>query len=659
MAIAKMRKINLIAMTDDKDVILDALQTTGAVEVKKHVEIENTFVNECDVDNLKTELSALESSIDILSVQVNKYIKENNLKSDALKDGFDVSYSCFMDFGNKREYVLKISETVKTLFDEQNKFLSELSKKEKERESEQIYSNIEVPFSGFSDTRHVLIRLGTISSSSVQLLQEKLKNELVDIEFLAENDGICLIAVIFHESVSSEVLSILSEGGFSLCPYTGEISGKQLGINIEKDIIELNNKLKENGDKFFALKDNIKELKIYYDYLSFNLEKSELSYKTRETDKTFLLEAYVPEKAEELIKQTLDGVSNAVYYEFSELSEDEYAPTLTENNPLIRNYEAVTNVYSVPNYREFDPNAIMALFYTIFLGFIVGDAGYGIVLFFGAGAVYFKLKRDGMMKRLCGIFSVGGLISIIWGILFNSLFGIAFLPFNILPDPQNDMVSLIGIRVPAVLVISLFIGIIQLFVGYICRAWQDIRRGHIADGICDGITWAIFTVGTGIAIIGFIDELAMPSFAKIGGIIAAFGLLTAVLTAGRKEKFFGKFTKGFGAAYGVINYAADVLSYARLYGLMLSGAVIAQIVSNYAISFITGGNPALAVLGVILLLVGHAFNLAMNLLSAYIHDARLQYVEFYGRFFEGDGELFTPLGSVQKYIYITRDTADL
>ena len=106
--------------------------------------------------------------------------------------------------------------------------------------------------------------------------------------------------------------------------------------------------------------------------------------------------------------------------------------------------------------------------------------------------------------------------------------------------------------------------------------------------------------------------------------------------------------------YGVINYASDILSYARLYGLMLSGAVVAQIISSAAINFFVGGNPLLIVLAVILLIVGHAFNLIMNLLGAYIHDARLQYVEFYGRFFEGDGELFKPLGANHKYIRLIK-----
>jgi V/A-type H+-transporting ATPase subunit I len=146
----------------------------------------------------------------------------------------------------------------------------------------------------------------------------------------------------------------------------------------------------------------------------------------------------------------------------------------------------------------------------------------------------------------------------------------------------------------------------------------------------------------------------LTTVAYIGGILAGSMLVVAMLTAGRKEKFFGKFTKGFGAAYGVINYASDILSYARLYGLMLSGAVIAQIVSKYAIQFITSGSVAFIILGVVLMVIGHVFNIAMSLLGAYIHDARLQYVEFYGRFYEGEGELFAPLGSNRRYVTLKK-----
>ena len=146
--------------------------------------------------------------------------------------------------------------------------------------------------------------------------------------------------------------------------------------------------------------------------------------------------------------------------------------------------------------------------------------------------------------------------------------------------------------------------------------------------------------------------LIKAGIGAVGGVLAGGSLLVAMLTAGRKEKLIGKFTKGFGAAYGLINFASDILSYSRLYGLMLSGAVIAGIISTYSAAFIVSGNVLLIALGCLLMLAGHAFNIVMNLLGAYIHDARLQYVEFYGRFFEGDGELFSPLGSKHKYIYL-------
>ena len=259
------------------------------------------------------------------------------------------------------------------------------------------------------------------------------------------------------------------------------------------------------------------------------------------------------------------------------------------------------------------------------------------------------------MSRLAAVFAVGGVFAVLWGALFNSFFGFQILPVTLMPDPQKDQWSLLGISVPSVLLISLEIGIVQLFAGYMCRAVQEWRRGNVMDGIFDGVIWAIFSIGVGLAIVGFIDQANVPVFGTIGGIIAGVSLLIAILTAGRHEKFFGKFTKGFGAAYGVINYASDILSYARLYGLMLSGAVIAQIVSTYGGQFVTSGNIGLIALGVVLFIVGHGFNLVMNLLGAYIHDARLQYVEFYGRFFEGEGELFVPLGSSKRYITLTGD----
>jgi V/A-type H+-transporting ATPase subunit I len=423
--------------------------------------------------------------------------------------------------------------------------------------------------------------------------------------------------------------------------------------NFVNEQAELKNTFQNLCEELVSLRKKLRQIKVYCDYLSFELEKLEAGEKMLSTERTFLLEAYVPKGSEEAVEQALCDVTGACYYEFSDPDEEENPPTLMNNPNLLSSFETITNTYSPPNSREMDPTAIMALFYSVFLGFIMADIGYGLVMTLACGWFYLKTERKTGFKQICGVFAVGGIFSIIWGLLFNSFFGLSlsFMP-TLLPDAQRDMWSLAGISVPSVLIISMLLGTAQLFAGYVCLAVQYIRKGNVLDGIFKGVTWAVFSIGIALLIVGFVDEFGVPSLATVGGIVAAVGLVAAILTAGRGEKILGKFTKGFGAAYGIINYVSDILSYARLYGLMLSGAVIAQIVSQYAVGFITSGNFILAILGIILMLVGHVFNLAMSLLSAYIHDARLQYVEFYGKFFEGEGELFTPLGSNHKYVYI-------
>lgn len=654
MAIAEMRKLNLAAMAYDRDKILNALQRTGAAEVKTLSLHENLTPVAADCDDMRAYLASAEAALEVLSVQIDNRDKEQKIKSDILKDGFDVTYTEFMSARDKKEEADGLIARINFLTDEKNRLLNELSRCERTIQTAVIYSAVGLPFSAFSDTAHAALRLGTIPAAEYENLSAAIAEiALAEVSRLSADSECVLILVTAHKSAIAETEGVLSAYSFSPCPFTGDISGAKLYSDALAEKDRLISGLMKNSDDTYALRDKIRPLKVYCDYIGFELEKAELSDKMLATQRTFFMEAYVPAGSEELISQELNAAVGAVFYEFSEVPEDEMPPTLMKNNPAVGSFETITNMYSPPNAREMDPTLIMAFFYSVFLGFIMGDIGYGLVMLLGGGLIFFKCKRDGGFKRLSGVFAIGGIFAIIWGVLFNSLFGVSlpFLP-TLMPDAQSDMWSLAGISVPAVFLISLIIGTVQLFAGYICRTVQCWRRGQIADGICDGVIWALFSVGVAFALIGFTEEAGVPVLAQIGGILAGVSLVAAMLTAGRKEKLLGKFTKGFGAAYGVINYASDILSYARLYGLMLSGAVIAQIVSQYAIDFITGGNVIFAILGVILMVIGHAFNLAIGLLGAYIHDARLQYVEFYGRFFEGEGELFKPLGSQHKYVYI-------
>ena len=652
MAIVKMRKLHLVALAYEKDAVLNALQRTNAVGITAHAHVDNTYALEGGGEEFRLELASVESALSSLSTAVDNFSREQGEDSDATKDGFDVTYTEFMSIKDKRDEVRAVVEKINALTDERNAYLSELTRLSSKQRSTEIYAKLQLPFDAFKDTAHTVIRLGVIPATAKDVLAKGLDEiELCAYDVVHTTASELLVCVTAHRSVASEAEAVLSLASFTKCPYEGEITGEQIYLRLIEEERALKGKIDKNQRTVYAMKGEIRSLKIYCDYLNFVVEKEEESSKFRATERTVLMQAYVPETAEERVETEIRASTSAVVMEFSDPTDEDEPPTLLKNNGIVSNFEGITNTYSPPNYREFDPNAVMAFFYSLFMGFIIGDAGYGLVMLLGGGFLWLKnLSKPTGMSRLAGAFAVGGVFAIIWGLLFNSLFGFTVLPTTVMPNPQTDMWSLAGISVPSVLIISMLIGIVQLCAGYICKAVQEWRRGNFFDGLFDGITWLFFSVGVGLAILGFTEEAGVPSLAIIGGVTASVSLLLAMLTAGRKEKLVGKFTKAFGSAYGVINFASDILSYARLYGLMLSGAVIAQIIATYSGQFIVSGNVAFIVLGIVLLVVGNGFNLVMNLLGAYIHDARLQYVEFYGRFFEGEGELFVPLGSKQQYV---------
>ena len=656
MAIVKMSKLNLVAMSYDRDTVLNSLQKTGASEIKLHYEAQNTAPMTADCESLRARLDAFEGALSYLSAEVGAYNKDHKIKTDVLSDGFSVSYTEFISAKEQSAQVEELVQKINTLADGIKELNAALLKTRKTLQSSAVFSGISKPFSSFADTAHTKVKVGTVPAASVEkLLQAAAEKELSEISVLCQNAEAAVVLAVCHKTALADLDGILQDSGFVVSPYSGdERSGEQICAELAKEEERLLGELKDNESELYSLNENIKNLKIYCDYLRFELEKAELSEKLRATQRTFLLEAYVPDDRSQQVSQALDGVSSAVYYEFSEPDETEVPPTLYKNNAVVKNFETITNTYSPPNSKEFDPNTVMALFYSVFLGFIMADMGYGLMMLLGGGFLWYRGRgKKGGIASLAGVFAVGGIFTIIWGFLFNSLFGFELLPFKVMPDLQGDAMSwtIMGtIKIPALLIISMLIGVVQLFVGYMCKAHQCWRKGHVLDGIFDGVVWAVFSIGIELAIVGFVDEFKVPVLQMVGAIIAGVSLLVAMLTAGRKEKLLGKFTKGFGAAYGVINYASDILSYARLYGLMLAGAVIANIITENSVNLISSGNGAFVILGVLIMVIGHVFNLAIGLLGAYIHDARLQYVEFYGRFFEGEGELFTPLGSEQKYI---------
>lgn len=645
-----MKKLNLVGMAYEKDAVLNALQRTGAVEVKLHREEEHSVPLPPADGELSSYHASLEDALERLTQAADAYAKEHKGAARPAKDGFEVSYEEFMAAANDRARMDGLIARVNALTDQKAETRAALAKAERTFAAAAIYRAVEEPLSAYAGTAHTRVRLGTLPLPAWENIKGMLP-ALSEGKVLAQEDDQVLILLVLHKSCAEEGEALLSGTGFTSCPFEGEETGSALYARLKGECEALYKELDALDEEMAGLGSETRALKIYCDYIGYEAEKAALDEKMRATERTFLLEAFVPEDAEEAVRRELSE-AGTVYLEFSEPAEDEELPTLCKNNAVVSDFESLTNTYSVPNAREMDPNTVMSVFYSVFMGFIMADIGYGLLMMLGGGWLKYKNRgRKGGLGALAGVFAIGGIFAVIWGFLFNSLFGITLPIPTVLPNAQSDMWTFAGIGIPAVLVIAMLLGIVQLLAGYICKAVQCWRRGEVLDGILDGVVWAVFSLGAGLAIAGLVEEWNISVLVTVGGITAGVTLVIAMIAAGRHEKFFGKLSKGFGTLYGIINYMSDILSYARLYGLMLSGAVIAQIVSQYAVGFITGGG-VLAVLGVLLMLVGHVFNLAIGLLGAYIHDARLQYVEFYGRFYEGEGELFVPLGSKHEHIFV-------
>ena len=645
-----MKKLNLVGMAYEKDAVLNALQRTGAVEVKLHREEEHSVPLPPADGELSSYHASLEDALERLTQAADAYAKEHKGAARPAKDGFEVSYEEFMAAAGDRARMDGLIARVNALTDQKAETRAALAKAERTFAAAAIYRTVEEPLSAYAGTAHTRVRLGTLPLPAWENIKGTLP-ALSEGKVLAQEDDQVLILLVLHKSCAEEGEALLSGTGFTPCPFEGEETGSALYTRLKGECEALAKELDALEEEMAGLGSETRALKIYCDYIGYEAEKAALDEKMRATERTFLLEAFVPEDAEETVRRELSE-AGTVYLEFSEPAEDEELPTLCKNNAVVSDFESLTNTYSVPNAREMDPNTVMSVFYSVFMGFIMADIGYGLLMMLGGGWLKYKNRgRKGGLGALAGVFAIGGIFAVIWGFLFNSLFGITLPIPTVLPNAQSDMWTFAGIGIPAVLVIAMLLGIVQLLAGYICKAVQCWRRGEVLDGILDGVVWAVFSLGAGLAIAGLVEEWNIPILVTVGGITAGVTLVIAMIAAGRHEKFFGKLSKGFGTLYGIINYMSDILSYARLYGLMLSGAVIAQIVSQYAVGFITGGG-VLAVLGVLLMLVGHVFNLAIGLLGAYIHDARLQYVEFYGRFYEGEGELFVPLGSKHEHVFV-------
>ncbi|MDT2757849.1 V-type ATP synthase subunit I [Enterococcus asini] len=330
-----------------------------------------------------------------------------------------------------------------------------------------------------------------------------------------------------------------------------------------------------------------------------------------------------------------------VYVSLEEPTEAEIAtnktPTKLKNHAIVKPFEMLTEMYSIPKYDEIDPTPWMMPFYLVFFGMMVADFGYGLLMLVATTVGLKALTLPKGTQRFLKLFQYLSLSTIVWGLIYGSSFGVE-MPVYLL-SPSKDFMAIFGL--------SMVFGGIQIFTGLFLAGKENMRKKEYVAAVNQGFSWQGILAGILIAALGAL-VVKSNALTMIGAILAIISALAVLVTSviGAKSKVGGLFM-GLYDLYGITSYIGDFVSYSRLMALGISGGSIAA-----AFNMLVGYMPPAArfTAGIVLIVVLQGLNIFLSLLSAYVHAARLQYVEFFGKFYTGGGRAFRPLKPAEKYM---------
>ena len=427
-----------------------------------------------------------------------------------------------------------------------------------------------------------------------------------------------------------------------------------------QEIKKLEERSEEAKDSIEKLAENRKQLQFVIDYLQMRKEKYDALSGLGFTDSTFVLTGYIPEKYTESLKKEIEARYTASIT-FTDPDEDEDVPVLLENSRFSAPVEGITKMYALPAKGDVDPTPVMSFFYYLFFGMMLSDAGYGLLMVIGTTIALKKFKLESSMKKTLTMFRNCGISTVFWGALFGSWFGDIVQVVSreffgkeigsiaLWFEPLTDPVKL--------LLVSFGLGILHLFLGVAVAFKMTWDTGKKLDAVFDALP--IYLIVLGVAPIGAGMFISVPSaLTKTGTYMLIAGVIMLVLTAGRTSKsVFGKFFGGLYALYNTATgYLGDILSYSRLLALGLATGSIASVIN--LIGTMPENKIVKLILLIIVFVVGHIANLAINLLGAYVHTDRLQFVELFSKFYTGGGREFAPLTVNTKYIKFKEENSN-
>ncbi|WP_071433392.1 V-type ATP synthase subunit I [Angelakisella massiliensis] len=645
--IERMEKLFLYGLSGDAQQVLGELMRCGCLQITDpetmdgYEQLQEMMERPVvDLYGLEQTQARLASAINVLS----PYFEKQKLLQQKPKVAFDR-----LEDQKVLEEAEALCQQVETLQREMGEKKSQVGKIQFRQSSLEPWKKLDLPLDQLS-TRSTQVQLMTVP---VQVPQQTLEQAVEEaglpayLSVISEDGEQRYLAVLCHKTAAAETDDLLRQNGairVSLEDWKGTAGEASRRCRTQIDELQREIALQEKSLKELAKQGE--KLKLAYDSVQVRIQRTQVRQDTLETGKTYLLAAWVPVRRKEEVDRVLS--SYPCYYEYHQPAETDDVPILLKNNKLVEPFEAATEMYSLPIYGSVDPDPFMAPFFFLFFGMMLSDAGYGIILTV-AGLLGAKWTGSKLMKMLgyCGI------STIFWGAVYGSWFGDSipafaqtFLGLEIsvptLIDPLKDPIT--------ILALSFIFGALHLFVGMGLKAYLMVKRGHPWQAFFDVGLWYFVLIGLPLLLLG-------EPFATVGKWMAIGGAAGLVLTQGREKKNpIMKLISGVMSLYDITGYFSDVLSYSRIMALGLATGVIATVINT--MGTIAGGGIVGFILFLAVFVLGHVVNLGINALGSYVHTSRLQYVEFFGKFFEGGGHPFRPLRTDTKYYVVNKQEAD-
>lgn len=652
MAIVEMSRISIAVLKSDRRKLLHLLSTLGVTDISNltTAEIEENYqslleksdygkeITDCDSD-----LKELKSAIDLLAKYANRKYNLFTQKKEYPREEYDAVLKQLPEKRELFEAVIAQNARRAALKNQKASVLAQLQSLALWRE---------LPFGVDEEgTKTMLFTYGTLESRA-DLESLKAKFDAVSpaniFASVNQDDHYQYCYLVYPKERAQDFGICLKEVSWNRMNF-GTLSGS-VEENIQKYKQMLNSIDKQQEEIEAYLKEcakNIDEYEFLYDAILSERTLREADARAAYTGRTAFVTGWTPTQSAGTVKAVVERNLDAAV-EITQPTEDDEYPILLNNPRVVQPFEAITEMYSLPSSRShLDPNKVLAIFYFILFGMMVSDAGYGLLVMIACGFFVWKFKPEGQMGKMMRLIGLGGLSTFLWGALFGSWFG------DVIPvltngafdmprwfNPMNDPMKL--------LIVSFVVGALHIMAGMGMKGYMLIKSGHVWDAVFDIGSWYLVFIGIGMYAAG----MALGGMiGQIGMYIALAGVALLILTQGRHEKnIIMKLFKGIASLYDIIGYFSDILSYSRLLAMGLSTAVVASVVNTLGL---LGGRGVVGmIVFALVFLVGHVFNMAINLLGAYVHTSRLQYVEFFGKFYEGGGTAFRPLKITGKYTHV-------